>query len=201
MASIEELRKEIRANHVAPLWEFAAGLFTREPSPPVRPFLWKGKAIISLLRAASETVEIKAEVGRRVLTLIHPDARLYGGANWNMQVGSYWFESADFIYRCGSINGFQARLDPSGRFIGVIAHHDPGVWNWLDTAGLRIVPATYRWQLVRGPREAVPTPEARIVRVDRLDDELSPTTPRITPSERADQLARRRRGALRRYGR
>jgi hypothetical protein len=119
---------------------------------------------------------------------------------WNLQIGSYWFESLDFIYRMGSLNGFQARLD-DGKFIGVIAHHDPGVWNWLDTAGNRIVPATYRWQLPRVAREEVPTPRARVVPFASLARELPPNTPAITPLERADQLDRRRRGALRRYGR
>jgi hypothetical protein len=120
---------------------------------------------------------------------------------WNLQIGSYWFESLDFIYRMGSLNGFQARLDESGRFVGVIAHRDPGVANWLDTAGNRVLPATYRWQLPRVDRSDVPTPQARIVPFAQLDQELPAGTPRITPTERADQLERRRRGALRRYGR
>jgi hypothetical protein len=120
---------------------------------------------------------------------------------WNLQIGSYWFESLDFVYRMGSLNGFQARLDGEGRFVGVIAHHDPGVWNWLDTAGNRIVPATYRWQLPRIDRHEVPTPRARVVPFAALTRELPPSTPLITPEQRRDQLDRRRRGALRRYGR
>ena len=120
---------------------------------------------------------------------------------WNLQIGSYWFESLDFIYRMGSLNGFQARLDDDGRFIGVIAHHDPGVWNWLDTAGNRVVPATYRWQLPRVAREEVPTPRARVVPFTALARELPASTTTITPAQRADQLDGRRRGALRRYGR
>jgi hypothetical protein len=120
---------------------------------------------------------------------------------WNLQIGSYWFESLDFIYRTGSFNGFQVRLDESGRFVGVIAHTDPGVWNWLDTAGNRVVPATYRWQLPQVAREDVPTPHARVVAFDALERELPAGTPRITADERRDQLDRRRKGALRRYGR
>ena len=120
---------------------------------------------------------------------------------WNLQLGSYWFESLDFIYRMGALNGFQSHLDDAGRFVGVIAHHDPGVWNWLDTAGNRVLPATYRWQLPRVDRSEVPTPNARVVKFAALADELPAGTPMATPAERADQLERRRRGALRRYGR
>lgn len=120
---------------------------------------------------------------------------------WNVQLGSYWFESLDFIYRMGSLNGFQARLDDDGRFIAVIAHRDPGVWNWLDTAGNRVLPATYRWQLPRVDRAEVPTPRARVVKFAALADELPASTPLATAADRADQLQRRRRGALRRYGR
>jgi hypothetical protein len=120
---------------------------------------------------------------------------------WNVQIGSYWFESLDFVYRMGSLNGFQARLDGSGNFVGVIAHRDPGIWNWLDTAGNGVTPATYRWQLPRVPRDEVPTPRTRVVPFAALARELPASTPTITPAERTDQLDRRRRGALRRYGR
>jgi hypothetical protein len=120
---------------------------------------------------------------------------------WNLQIGSYWFESLDFIYRMGALNGHQARLDQQGRFVAVIAHRDPGVWNWLDTAGNRVLPATYRWQLPRVERDQLPTPQARVVPFAALERELPAGTPAITPVERADQLDRRRRGALRRYGR
>jgi hypothetical protein len=101
----------------------------------------------------------------------------------------------------GALNGHQARLDQQGRFVGVIAHRDPGVWNWLDTAGNRVLPATYRWQLPRVERDQLPTPQARVVPFAALERELPAGTPAITPIERTDQLDRRRRGALRRYGR
>lgn len=120
---------------------------------------------------------------------------------WNIQFGSYWFESLDFVYRQSSLNGHQAQLTADGRLIAVLAHRDPGVWNWFDTASNRVVTATYRWQLIAGDREAAPAPAARIVPFDDLDRELPARTPRISPVARAEQLAARRRGALRRYGR
>lgn len=86
-AQIKELSQEISENNLSPLWEISEGLFTEEPSQPVRPFLWKGKRIISLLLEVGKQVVPGAEVGRRVLTLIHPDVKQYGGASWNLQVG------------------------------------------------------------------------------------------------------------------
>ena len=58
---------------------------------------------------------------------------------------------------------------------------------------------TYRWWLAELPD--VVAPSLRIVRHEDLERELHPDTPRTTPEERADVLARRRRAVLRRYGR
>jgi len=54
---------------------------------------------------------------------------------WNFQVNNYWLESLD--YRCHKIdlNHTQAHYEPDGSFRIVVAHSDPGVPNWLETAG------------------------------------------------------------------
>lgn len=120
---------------------------------------------------------------------------------WNIQVGNHWFESLDYTYRQTSLNGHQAVLDGDGVFRAVLCGADPGVANWLDTAGSAVLPATYRWQLPSVPFDELPTPASRVVKVADLDGELHPGTPRVTPAERAAVLARRRLAVLRRYGR
>ncbi len=120
---------------------------------------------------------------------------------WNMQFGDYWFQSLDYTYRQTSLNGFQAELDTDGVFRGVLAHQDPGVANWLDTAGNRIVPMTYRWQLSPWPAEQLPTPTARVVPFAEVEQSLPATTRRVATAERRETLERRRRAVLRRFGR
>lgn len=118
---------------------------------------------------------------------------------WNFSLGDVWAQSLDYTFRQSHLNGFQARLDEEGVFRGVIAHRDPGVANWFDTAGNRFVHVTYRWWLAAEP--SVVTPTTRIVKFDDLADELHPSTPTIGVQERQDTLARRRRAVLKRYRR
>lgn len=118
---------------------------------------------------------------------------------WNIHLGDHWAQSLDYTFRQTHLNGHMARLDPAGVFRAVVAHRDPGVANWLDTAGNRQVHVTYRWWLAEAPD--LVSPQLRIVRHEDLERELHPDTPRVTPEERADALARRRRAVLHRYRR
>jgi len=80
-------------------------------------------------------------------------------------------------------------------FRGVISHRDPGVANWLDTAGHER--GTLAARFLRAER--APSPRMRRVPFEKLADALPPGTPRITPDERAERLARRREAVLARY--
>jgi hypothetical protein len=77
----------------------------------------------------------------------------------------------------------------------VLSGRDPGVANWLDTAGfsngamiLRCVRTT-----------TAPTPQARVVAFDDIASALPADTTRITVTERAAVLARRRRAVQERF--
>lgn len=118
---------------------------------------------------------------------------------WNIQLGDLWAQSLDYTWRQTHLNGHQATLDSHGVFRGVIAHEDPGVANWLDTAGNRFLQVTYRWWLMESPD--VVHPQVRFVKLADLEAELHPDTPRTAPDERAEVLARRRTAVLRRYRR
>src|SRR3546814_12963979 len=54
---------------------------------------------------------------------------------WAVLLADQLFNTIDWEKCQSSLNGFQARLDSDGRFRAVIAAEDPGVPNWLDTAG------------------------------------------------------------------
>ena len=119
---------------------------------------------------------------------------------WNIQFGDHWFQSLDYTYHQSALNGFQAHLD-HGRFVGVVAHDDPGVANWFDTCGNQAMPMTYRWQLARIPRDQLPAPTLRVVDRSALDDMLASWVRRVTADERTALLDARSRAVLRRFGR
>jgi len=121
-----------------------------------------------------------------------PPSALY----WSLSIGNQWWETIDYAKHQSSLNGHQATLD-DGVFRGVISHRDPGVANWLDTAGNRRGPSMVRW--VRA--DDAPVPTTRLVRFDELDKELAPSTPRVTPTERTAVMAGRRAGIRRRFAR
>jgi hypothetical protein len=77
----------------------------------------------------------------------------------------------------------------------VIAHADPGVPNWLDTAGHERGSLVARFLLA----DAAPKPALERVPLARVREALHPATPIVTPDERAEQLACRRRAVWRRF--
>jgi len=77
----------------------------------------------------------------------------------------------------------------------VIAHEDPGVPNWLDTAGHERGTLIARFVMA----EAAPAIHSRSVKLAALREELPAETPRLTPAEREASLARRRRAVWRRF--
>jgi len=117
--------------------------------------------------------------------------------HWSVSLASFFWESLDFATRQTSLNAHQARLDADGVFRGVIAHADPGVPNWLDTAGHERGTLAVRFLLA----EDAPKPALRRVPLAELRAALPADTPRVTPEERAASLHRRRRAALARYRR
>jgi len=119
------------------------------------------------------------------------------GLYWGYSLGNVWWETIDYGNRQSSLNGFQAVVDDDGKVRVVVAHQDPGVANWLDTAGHSEGPIILR--CVR--TESAPVPETRVVPFDHLSDELPPGSKRISPSEREATIDIRRRAVSRRFSR
>ena len=116
---------------------------------------------------------------------------------WSVSLANWYWESLDFATRQTSLNGHQAVLERDGVVRAVIAHDDPGVANWLDTAGHTEGTIAARFLLA----DATPEPKLRAVKLADLPSELPPDTQRIDPAARAEILERRRRAVLRRYRR
>jgi len=114
---------------------------------------------------------------------------------WNVQICDALWNATEFVYRQTSLNGHQARLDPDGKFRAVVSLNDPGVWNWLDTAGYLQGMLIGRWY----EADSHPVPTLKRVPFAKLRDHLPHDSPRVTPEQRAGQLrARRLGGQLRR---
>ena len=115
---------------------------------------------------------------------------------WNVQLGNNWFQSLDYRYRQTSLNSAQARVDSDGKYRVVISPVDPGVPNWLDTAGRREGVMYYRWNMA----ERVPgAPVVKRVELAQLRSLLPADTPEVTPAVRAELLRRRAEDVARRF--
>jgi hypothetical protein len=117
---------------------------------------------------------------------------------WQISLLSEWFETLDYATRQSSLNHMQAQLDPDGRVRAVISQRDPGVPNWLDTAGHPRGMIQYRWVWSSND----PSPVCRVVPLAQLGDHLPASTPAVSAAQRQAtlrarraHLARRERGA------
>ena len=122
-----------------------------------------------------------------VLETSVPDKCLY----WSFLVGDMQFRTADYASNQASINGAQARLDSDGKFRMVIARRDPGVPNWLDTAGYNEGVIQGRWNTC----SSAPVPTAKLVKLADLRSALPADTPSVSAEERDRQLRDRLLGA------
>ena len=128
-----------------------------------------------------------------LLIEVTPPEALY----WSVSLGNFWWETIDYARRQSSLNGHQATLDADGTFRAVVAHDDPGVANWLDTAGNHHGAMIFRWLRAA----SAPVPAARVVHRGELEAALPDGTARVTPSDRSRVLAERARAVRRRFTR
>ena len=114
----------------------------------------------------------------------------------NIQLANPWMESLDYASHQSSLNHRTSHVDADGRVRYVISLRDPGVQNWLDTAGWTEGSLCARWTHCT----AYPTGiAARLIRLDELDRHLPADTPKVDPAERARAIAARQAAISRRY--
>lgn len=101
------------------------------------------------------------------------------------------YETIDWYNNHSSLNGAQAGPDPDGKLRIVVAGRDPGVKNWLDTAGHPRGIIQGRWTGC----DSQPIPTVSKVKLSELHAALPGDVARVTPAER-EQLVRDRRAAL-----
>lgn len=84
---------------------------------------------------------------------------------WNLQIGNHWLESFDFMQFTTHVNAATAVADEAGRVRVVIARRDPGVPNWLDTAGHARGGLALRWV----GAESIPQTTGRVLALRDLE--------------------------------
>lgn len=107
---------------------------------------------------------------------------------WSIILTNDLYETTDWYNNQSSLNDTQGVVDDDGVFRTVIAASDPGVHNWLDTAGYKSGAIQGRWF----GASATPNPTLRKVKLSEVLAELPAGTRRITPAERATALRARR---------
>jgi len=79
-------------------------------------------------------------------------------------VNNHWMESLDYRYHTIALNHHTARYRDDGSVRLVVAHDDPHVDNWLETAGHRRGTMCLRW--IRAAHH--PQPQTRVVKAADL---------------------------------
>ena len=109
---------------------------------------------------------------------------------WNAQV--YVMDVFDLVDRFGRItsrNHKQTRVSQDGLVRWVLCGEDPGVANWLDTAGRPVGLCMLRWFWPRS--EAGFEPRTRVVKTSEVRTQLPDDEPAVTQESRRDELASR----------
>lgn len=98
------------------------------------------------------------------------------------------YETTDWYDNHSSLNGAQAAPDADGVLRIVVSSRDPGVPNWLDTAGYRSGVIQGRWTGCSDD----PVPTVRKIAIADVRGALPAATPTITPAERERRVRDRR---------
>ncbi|WP_174273380.1 hypothetical protein [Sphingomonas bacterium] len=117
-----------------------------------------------------------------------------GGARYTgIQVTDPWMIASDARKYQTSLNLSQAKPNADGSYTYVIAPTDPGVANWVDTAGLHDGYGILRWQgFPAGAAKGDLLRDFKVIDIADLDRIAG--LPRVTPPERRAAIAARRTG-------
>ena len=115
-----------------------------------------------------------------------------GAAFRNLTLTDAFHMSIEYWKRTSSLNMVQMAADEDGDFTFVIAHHDQGIHNWLDTGGLE-----YGTLFLRCYRaETLSPPETTLLKQDNLVQAVR-SSACCSQEERRTQIDERREGVAR----
>jgi len=135
-----------------------------------------------------------AEDEALVIEVVVPVQPAYMG----FHLSNLWGESLDYANHTCSLNGFQSEPDSDGTFRYVVAETDPGVPNWLDTAGHRGGFLTLRWTYSTPPADL---PKTTVIKVPLagVRQHLPAGTRVVSAEQRREQIRVRQEHVQRRY--
>jgi hypothetical protein len=107
---------------------------------------------------------------------------------WSTILTNDIYETTDWYNNQSSLNGSQSHVDSDGVLRLVISAKDPGVPNWLDTAGYPSGVIQGRWLEC----DDTPIPSLRKVTLADVRRSLPSDTPTITPAQREEAIRNRR---------
>jgi hypothetical protein len=116
-----------------------------------------------------------------------PDRCLY----YSMILTNEIYETVDWYNNHSSVNDTQATVDKDGILRIVVSAKDPGVSNWLDTAGHMRGLIQGRW----ADCDSHPVPQVRKVAIADVRNAVAAGTGVVAPEQR-EQILRERRSAL-----
>jgi hypothetical protein len=113
-----------------------------------------------------------------------------GAGYAGFQLTDPWMVSPDARRYQASLNLSQMTPDDDGAYTFAVTPTDPGVANWIDSAGLNEGFLVLRWQ--NTPADANKDELLRNFRLTTLDEAAGlPGVARVTPQQREEQLAAR----------
>ncbi len=120
------------------------------------------------------------------------DVDMGGAAYFIAPITNVWGTSNEIVSRNGSLNKQQSIANDDGTYTFVLALRDPGVHNWLDPTGMAEGILTLRWAEFDGG-EPGPTfgVRSRVTSLEHLGRWLPAGCRRLSPEQRAEQLAER----------
>jgi hypothetical protein len=91
-----------------------------------------------------------------------------------------------------SLNKAQILRNPDGLVTYVLALRDPGIANWIDTAGLHQGMYIVRWQGVPADADVnAMVKDFKVINLGDLETSIPPSVPRLNAAARAQQIAQR----------
>jgi hypothetical protein len=104
-----------------------------------------------------------AEDEALVIEVAPPDCE-----SWNFQLNNFWMESLDYRYHQVCINKAGAVPEPDGSVRVIVAHQDPGLPNWIETAHHVEGTMCWRWYRLRDGAEPV-EPACKVEKISSLE--------------------------------
>lgn len=108
--------------------------------------------------------------------------------HWSFQLMNYWQENLNLPWSGSHLNAATARAGEDGSVSLVVAGPNPGLANWIDTAGHAHGVMLFRWF---GAAVDQPPPATRVVKLAEIEGDGAPDDDRrrtVAPGYRAERI-------------